>query len=156
MRHIDNDVLGLVGIRKGVLVETSPLGSSQLNGDAGAQEGLIVPYLSDLAGITLAITGYSHQNRFCESYIGFGSCVIVVCQRVGDLSQYRHLRDNTVLYQKVACQTHFNRSSQHHCPLAEGAEGIRLGCRRTKRSATETDPVPRSSPQEEKGPAIST
>lgn len=32
--HIDNDVLGLVGIRKGVLVETSPLSSSQLNGDA--------------------------------------------------------------------------------------------------------------------------
>lgn len=48
MGHIDDDVLGIVSVGEGVLVEASPLSPSQLNGDPGAQEGLVVAYFGNL------------------------------------------------------------------------------------------------------------
>lgn len=46
--YIDNDIFCLVSVGEGVLIETSPLRPSQLNSDAGAQERLVVSYLSNL------------------------------------------------------------------------------------------------------------
>lgn len=48
VRYIDYDILRLVGVRKGVLVEPSPLGPSQLDMDPRAQECLVVSYFSNL------------------------------------------------------------------------------------------------------------
>lgn len=33
-------------------------------------------------------------------YIGFGSSVVVISQRIRDIAQSRHLRDNAILYRK--------------------------------------------------------
>lgn len=48
VRHVDYDILCLVGFREGVLVKTSPLAAGQLDGNAGAEERLVVPDFSNL------------------------------------------------------------------------------------------------------------
>lgn len=74
--HVDDHSFRLVGVRECVMVKCRPLGTRQLNSDSGAQRGLVVPNFA---------------------YIRGGSCVVVVGQRVDDISQDRHLRNDAIL-----------------------------------------------------------